>query len=84
MQDLLGTIINTSIDSRIFSNLTSYFYVYDLLAGLQAMLTVIFPKTVGSGAFQIDAYSATGWFGMICGIFIATLYLPFFFKVGFI
>ena len=53
-------------------------------AGVQALLTVIFPKTVGSRAFQIDAYSSGGWFGLICGIFIAILYLPFFFKVGFI
>ena len=52
--------------------------------GVQALLTVIFPKTVGSGAFQIDAYSSAGLFSMICGIFIATLYLPYFFKVSFV
>ena len=53
-------------------------------AGVQALLTVIFPKTVGSGAFKIDAYNSAGLFGMISGIFIATLYLPYFFKVSFI
>ena len=53
-------------------------------AGVQALLTVIFPKTVVSGAFKIDAYSSAGLFGMICGIFIAILYLPYFFKVSFI
>ena len=52
-------------------------------AGVQALLTVIFPKTVGSGTFQIDAYSSAGWFCMICGICMSSMYLPYFFKVSF-